>query len=41
VHRPAARLANASSLESFAASNGVQELSFWEVDGYDKPDGYA
>jgi chitinase len=33
--------ANASSLESFAASNGVQELSFWEVDGYDKPDGYA
>jgi chitinase len=33
--------ANASSLESFAASNGFQELSFWEVDGYDKPDGYA
>jgi chitinase len=33
--------ANASTLESFAASNGVQELSFWEVDGYDKPDGYA
>jgi len=32
---------NASSLESFAASNGVQELSFWEVDGYDKGDGYA
>jgi chitinase len=32
--------ANASSLESFAASNGVQELSFWEVDGYDKPTGY-
>jgi chitinase len=31
---------NASSLESFAASNGVQELSFWEVDGYDKPTGY-
>jgi len=28
--------ANASTLESFAASNGVQELSFWEVDGYDK-----
>jgi len=33
--------ANASTLESFAASNGVQELSFWEVDGYDKPTGYA
>jgi chitinase len=33
--------ANASSLESFAASNGVQELSFWEIDGYDKGDGYA
>jgi chitinase len=32
---------NASTLESFAASNGVQELSFWEVDGYDKPAGYA
>jgi len=32
---------DASSLESFAASNGVQELSFWEVDGYDKPTGYA
>ena len=32
---------NASSLESFAASNGVQELSFWEVDGYDKGTGYA
>jgi chitinase len=32
--------ANAQSLESFAASNGVQELSFWEVDGYDKPTGY-
>jgi chitinase len=31
---------NAQSLESFAASNGVQELSFWEVDGYDKPTGY-
>ena len=28
---------NAQSLESFAASNGVAELSFWEVDGYDKP----
>jgi chitinase len=32
---------DASSLESFAASNGVQELSFWEVDGYDRPTGYA
>ncbi|QMU75767.1 hypothetical protein GXW83_08455 [Streptacidiphilus sp. PB12-B1b] len=32
---------NASTLESFAAANGVQELSFWEVDGYDKPVGYA
>jgi chitinase len=32
---------NAATLESFAASNGVAELSFWEVDGYDKPVGYA
>ncbi len=32
---------NASTLESFAASHGVQELSFWEVDGYDKGTGYA
>jgi chitinase len=32
--------ANAQSLESFAASNGVAELAFWEVDGYDKPTGY-
>jgi chitinase len=31
---------NASTLESFAAANGVAELSFWEVDGYDKPTGY-
>lgn len=31
---------DASALESFAASNGVAELSFWEVDGYDKPVGY-
>ncbi|HEY3958025.1 MAG TPA: ricin-type beta-trefoil lectin domain protein, partial [Streptosporangiaceae bacterium] len=31
---------DASALESFAASNGVGELSFWEVDGYDKPTGY-
>ena len=33
--------ANAQTLESFAASNGVQEMSFWEVDGYDKGTGYA
>jgi chitinase len=32
---------NASTLESFAASKGVGELSFWEVDQYDKPLGYA
>jgi hypothetical protein len=31
---------NASTLESFAAANGVAELSFWEVDGYDKGTGY-
>jgi chitinase len=33
-------VADASSLESFAASNGVGELSFWELDGYDKGTGY-
>ncbi|HEX5121202.1 MAG TPA: ricin-type beta-trefoil lectin domain protein [Pseudonocardiaceae bacterium] len=33
--------ANASTLESFAKTNGVAELSFWEVDGFDKPIGYA
>ncbi|MEU6172001.1 ricin-type beta-trefoil lectin domain protein [Streptantibioticus parmotrematis] len=33
--------ANAQTLESFAASHGVQELSFWEVDAYDKATGYA
>ncbi|MEV6008847.1 CBM35 domain-containing protein [Streptomyces sp. NPDC051976] len=33
--------ANAGTLESFAATNGVQELSFWEVDSYDKGTGYA
>jgi len=33
-------ISNAQSLESFAASNGVEELSFWEVDGYDKGTGY-
>jgi chitinase len=31
---------DASSLESFAASNGIAELSFWEIDGYDKGTGY-
>jgi chitinase len=31
---------NAQSLESFAAANSVQELSFWELDAYDKPTGY-
>ncbi|HEX4832272.1 MAG TPA: ricin-type beta-trefoil lectin domain protein [Trebonia sp.] len=33
-------IANASTLESFAATNGVGELSFWEVDGYDRGTGY-
>ena len=33
-------ISNAQSLETFAASNGVEELSFWEVDGYDKGTGY-
>ena len=32
---------DASTLENFAASNGIGELSFWEVDYYDKPTGYA
>jgi ricin-type beta-trefoil lectin protein/glycosyl hydrolase family 18 (putative chitinase) len=32
--------ANASTLESFAASKGVGELSFWEVDAFDKPVGF-
>jgi chitinase len=32
---------DAQSLESFAASNGVAELSFWEVQDYDKATGYA
>lgn len=32
---------DASALENFAASNGVAELSFWEVDAYDKATGYA
>ena len=33
--------ANAATLESFAASHGVQELAFWEVQDYDKATGYA
>jgi hypothetical protein len=32
---------NARTLESFTASNGVAELSFWEVDEFDKPLNYA
>ena len=32
---------DASTLESFAAVQRRPELSFWEVDGYDKPTGYA
>ena len=32
---------DAKTLESFAASHGVGELAFWEVDQYDKPLGYA
>jgi chitinase len=32
---------DAQTLESFAANNGVAELSFWEVDSYDKATGYA
>ena len=32
---------DAKTLESFAASKGVGELAFWEVDQYDKPLGYA
>jgi chitinase len=33
--------ANAATLETFAASKGVGELAFWEVDTYDKPLKYA
>ena len=33
--------ANATTLEGFAAANGVQELAFWEVQDYDKATGYA
>jgi chitinase len=32
---------DARSLEGFAASKGVQELSFWEVDGFDKKAQFA
>src|SRR5262249_45702064 len=32
---------DASTLENFAAPRGVQELSFWEVDSYDKATGWA
>jgi chitinase len=32
---------DAQQLETFAAQNGVQELSFWEVQDYDKATGYA
>src|ERR1700733_4517640 len=32
-------ISNAQSLETFAASNGVQGLSFWGVEGYDKGTG--
>ncbi|QRP47145.1 ricin-type beta-trefoil lectin domain protein [Amycolatopsis sp. FDAARGOS 1241] len=32
---------DAQQLESFAAQNGVQELSFWEVHDYDRATGYA
>ena len=33
--------ADATALERFAAGYGVQQLSFWEIDSYDKHDGYA
>lgn len=32
---------NARRLERFAAARGIQELSFWELDQYDKPLGFA
>ena len=32
---------DASALENFAASNGLQLLAFWEVASYDKATGYA
>jgi chitinase len=33
--------ADAQTLETFAANNGVQELSFWELQDYDRATGYA
>jgi chitinase len=33
--------ADAQSLETFAATNGVQKLAFWEVHSYDKATGWA
>lgn len=33
--------ADAQSLETFAAANGVQKLAFWEVHSYDRATGYA
>jgi chitinase len=32
---------DAKALETFAASNGVAELSFWEMYSFDKKTGYA
>ncbi|HTI25960.1 MAG TPA: ricin-type beta-trefoil lectin domain protein [Kutzneria sp.] len=32
---------DAQTLETFAAQNGVQELSFWELQDYDRATGYA
>jgi chitinase len=32
---------DAQTLENFAASNGVAELSFWELQDYDRATGYA
>ncbi|MET7989732.1 ricin-type beta-trefoil lectin domain protein [Amycolatopsis sp. NPDC005232] len=32
---------DAQQLETFAAQNGVQELSFWELQDYDRATGYA
>jgi chitinase len=33
--------ADAQNLETFAATNGVQKLAFWEVHSYDKATGWA
>jgi chitinase len=33
--------ADAAALESFAATNGVQKLAFWELHSYDKATGFA